>query len=166
MNSLNSCFISIMQLNSDLGKVVSKELIAEMQQKRSLRQNLMSSIVKKVPGSNKTKNVVIDEEEHQAMMKLIKKLMDKNNCYDLFQKAVVGGKRFFEDKPIQKILEYKFNRRRLYDMYARCRFSVSMRSVDNELFVMLLLRSIELSREMFVLEIEQGLETIIPKELS
>jgi hypothetical protein len=51
-------------------------------------------------------------------------------------------------------------------MYARCRFSVSMRSVDNELFVMLLLRSIELSREMFVLEIEQGLETIIPKELS
>jgi hypothetical protein len=45
---------------------------------------MVTNFVKKVPGSSKTKKVVVDEEEHQAMMKLIKKLMDKNNCYDLF----------------------------------------------------------------------------------
>ena len=41
-----------------------------------------------------------------------------------------------------------------------------MRSVDKELLILLLLKSIELSKALFVMEIEQGNETIIPKEWS
>ena len=35
-------------------------------------------------------------------------MTDKNNCYDLFQKAKVNGKRIYEEKSAYKALRYKF----------------------------------------------------------
>jgi hypothetical protein len=43
-------------------------------------------------------------------------MTDKNNCYDLFQNAVVGTRRMYEEKPVMKMLRYKFDKRYLKNM--------------------------------------------------
>ena len=162
---MTSCFLLIMQLNIELGKVNSTQLVENLNKKKKQKKVKEAIIVKK-KGSKKAKMIKIDEEQHEQFSKVIKKMTDKNNCYDLFQNAIVGNRRMFEEKPVIKMLRYKFDRRNLMNMYGKLRLIISLRAVEGELFILLLLQSIKLAKEIFVLEIEQGLETFIPPELS
>jgi hypothetical protein len=43
---------------------------------------------------------------------------------------------------------------------------LSLKAVKGELYLLILLKTIELSKQIFVLELEQGLAVFIPRELS
>ena len=108
----------------------------------------------------------MNEEKHKKMQKLIQKMTDKNSCYDLFQYARVNGMRIYEEKPVIKIMQYKFDMGLWSRLYIKIRLILSLRAVDGELFIMLLIWSIDVAKRLFVMEIEQGKETFIPAELS
>jgi hypothetical protein len=93
-------------------------------------------------------------------------MTDKNSCYDLFQYARVNGMRIYEEKPVIKIMQYKFDMGLWSRLYIKIRLILSLRAVDGELFIMLLIWSIDVAKRLFVMEIEQGKETFIPAELS
>jgi len=100
------------------------------------------------------------------MQKLIKKMTDKNSCYDLFQYAKVNGKRIYEEKPVIKIMKYKFDMGLWSRLYIKIRLILSLRAVEGELFILLMIWSIDAAKRLFTMEIEQGKETFIPAELS
>ena len=96
----------------------------------------------------------------------IDKMVDKNRCYDIFQMAKVGNLRMYEPKTIKKRLEFKFERNNRVDQYLRLKLVLSLGAVRGEFLIKIFLRIINLAKEIFVLNIEQGQEVFIPLELT
>jgi hypothetical protein len=67
----------------------------------------------------------------------IKKMMDKNNCYDIFQESMVGNRRMYEEKTVIKRLRYKFDKRALKEIYDKLDIILGLRAVSKELFILL-----------------------------
>jgi len=64
------------------------------------------------------------------------------------------------------VIEFKKNRHSLSAKFERIKLILNLKAVDKVLFIKLLLKKIELAKEIFILEIEQGQEVFIPAELS
>jgi len=80
---------------------------------------------------------------------------DKNKCIDIFQNANVDGEYLYnKDSSIKSLIGYKFQLKSRMNMLRKLRVIISMKLVKYELYIKVLLKSINLQKELFVLEIE------------
>jgi hypothetical protein len=99
-------------------------------------------------------------------MQKIKKMTNKNSCIDMFKDVVVNDVPLFDDKTFKNFLQYKMNNNFLLDQYEKLNLILNFRAVRGLTFLKLLLKRIEMAKEVFVLNIEQGEEVFIMKDLS
>ena len=71
----------------------------------------------------------------------------------------------FSQTQISKV-QYKYTKSIKSELARKINFLTKIKSVDGILFIKLKLKLIQLRKEIFLLEIEQGEEVLIPQELS
>ena len=119
-------------------------------------------VVIQEPG-RKQRQKVIDPEHG----KLVTRCFAKNNCRDIFLEAEVeDGVRMFQEKSVVQRIKFKFKITQKRDQYMKLRFMILLNAVKGELYLQVLLRSMKLVKEIFILEVEEGTEVFIPRQLS
>lgn len=126
--------------------------------------------VKKV-GIRAGKVKTFDPQQVQKCGRKIKQLFRKDKCKDIFEDAAVVTKlgnelRLYEAKDIQKKMYFRFKESAKQDLYLKLKLLLSMKAINGELFLQVILRCIQLQKEIFLLEVEEGREVYIPQELS
>lgn len=99
------------------------------------------------------------------MVKL-RKLTNRNTCFDIFQKTEVNGVRIYCEKPIQNVIDFKMKREYMTSLYEKMKLVSRFQSLKGVTYLELILKRIELIKELFLLNIAQGDEVVIPDELS
>lgn len=70
------------------------------------------------------------------------------------------------EKPIQNVIEFKMKRENLLSMYQKIVLLSKFQTLKGQTFLELILKRQELIKELFLLNISQGDEVVIPDELS
>ena len=70
------------------------------------------------------------------------------------------------EKTLQKKVFYKLTKSIKNELYSKIQFLTLMKAVDGILFIKLKIKQINLKKELFLLDIEQLDEVMIPKELN
>ena len=79
---------------------------------------------------------------------------------------LVDKLKIYETRSLKKSLQFKFNKNILNMQIVKLRLLTQIGVLDGIFLLNLLKRKINLAKEVFVLEIEQGQEVFIPLELS
>jgi hypothetical protein len=72
----------------------------------------------------------------------------------------------FQQKNKAQISRYKIRRSFLLKQYNKVKMLMDLRILKGLFFIEILLRRIKLAKQIFVLDVEQGQEVFIPKDLS
>ena len=118
------------------------------------------------PKTAKTKEIVVDAQANLMKFNKIRKMTDKNSCMDMFKDVKIDDVGLFEDKTFKNYLTFKMNNNYLLDQYEKLNLIINFRAVRGLTFLKLLLKRLEMAKELFVLNIEQGDEVYIMKDLS
>lgn len=77
--------MTIMELNMELGKIDSIPDLDVAKKRFQVTKQMRKVFIRDKNGNKKLKmKQVQDEAEKEAFTKLVKKLLDKKNCYDIF----------------------------------------------------------------------------------
>ena len=98
----------------------------------------------------------------------ISKIQGKDKCYNLFQNTKVREYKMYNPKVTSKFVKYKSLKLRKTALLTKIRFLIILRAFSGYgqcVFLDLLLLEKSLSREIFLLDVEQGDEVRIPKEI-
>ena len=95
----------------------------------------------------------------------------KNKCIDIFRNAVLYDKegnpfKMYEVKSHKKFLEVKMQKAQLSLNIRKIQLVLGLNCAQGMMFVKVLLKKINLVKDLFLTEIEQGNEVYIPKDLS
>lgn len=118
----------------------------------------------------KTKAVKIDPEMNEVHAANIRIIADKENCLDIFRDVMTvladkeqdGHSKTNE----RKFLKDKISRNSREKTIIKLNMVIKLRAINGIAYLRCLLRKIQIAKELFILEIEQGAEVFIPKELS
>ena len=113
------------------------------------------------------KNFKINFDRNKTKEKEIVKILEKEQCLDIFKDAVVDKKtELFKDSNHQQFIKYKFKRKGREIQYNKIKLFMNMKLIGGIVYCKALLKRIQIAKELFVLEIEQGQEVLIPSDLS
>ena len=71
-----------------------------------------------------------------------------------------------KERSIRNLINYKFQLKSKRRMYVKLKTILAIRAGKTEMFIRVLLKCIQLQKELFVLELEQGQQVFIPNELN
>lgn len=96
-------------------------------------------------------------------VKRIKALLNKDTAFDIFQDL-----NFAQEKTIDysKLINYKNNRLYKSNQFNKIKILLNMRAVQHILFLKLAIAKIKIAKSLFVLDLEQGNEVFIHKDIS
>ena len=57
-------------------------------------------------------------------------------------------------------------RQSLMNLYSKCKILINFKAIKNELYIKAALMKLQVAKELFVLDIEQGSEAYVPPELT
>jgi hypothetical protein len=92
--------------------------------------------------------------------------MKKNECNDIFRDIRQNKSVIFEQKDYKRFLDNKINYKSRKILFNRLNLYLKLGILSESVYIMVLLRRIELSKELFIIELEQGKEVFISKDLS
>lgn len=84
----------------------------------------------------------------------------------MFTDVKIGKERMYEAHSIRSGITFKLRRQMLTEMIAKINLILRLRVLQDIFFIKALLMKFELSKRLFVLEIEQGQEVYIPEDMS
>ena len=93
-------------------------------------------------------------------------MKDKSKCVDMFVKLQLDGNHVYDQQPQIDLIEFKSKKLKLEKIINKIKFIKGFNILKGEMYNFLLLRLIEVQKELFVLDVEQGNEIFIPKSLS
>ena len=108
----------------------------------------------------------IDQNQNQMLVNTVNMMTDKSKCIDLFCKLKLDDDYVYDQQPHNNMFEFKSKKRIIEKMINKIKFVKCFDILKGEVYNFLLLRLIELEKELFVLDVEQGNEVFIPKTLS
>ena len=91
--------------------------------------------------------------------------MNKDNCFDLFQTTKVNDVNMYPEKPVYSLIKYKVNKQQKEVQYMRLKLLRTIGAFKGLTLIEILLNEIRLAKEIFLLDIAQGDEILIPREL-
>ena len=111
-----------------------------------------------------------DQEDSDESVYADKDALDKifrhNKCFDIFQNIKINGQKMFGDQTRKKFVKYKTQRIETEDQIEKINLILSLKAVQDEAYLKIVLQRIEFARKIFIMNIELGLEVLIPKLLS
>mmetsp|Transcript_14114 Transcript_14114/g.21992 ORF Transcript_14114/g.21992 Transcript_14114/m.21992 type:complete len:146 (-) Transcript_14114:533-970(-) len=110
----------------------------------------------------KETKVMIDHNKNRFSIDYIMNCTNKNKCLDIFTEIRMGQK----SKRYKKMIRQKFTRKFKEMIYNKINLVIGLKAIRGLVFLRVLLKKIELARELFLMDIEEGLEVFIPKDLS
>ena len=92
--------------------------------------------------------------------------MNKNTVLDIFREQQQDNlSAQFERKNLKRSLDFKIQTRKLKMHYNRLRFFQGLNILKGRLYLEAQLKRISISKQLFILELEQGTEVFIPPDL-
>lgn len=162
----------IIRLNMELGHVKNKALEDSIKKKdreesqKEKAMNVCEEIQVKRKEDGIIKKHMINHHENHAKKNKIIVMLDKNNCFDIFQNSKTESDHFLEQVQYKEFLKYKFNKKNRQKLYQKLMLMMKVGALHSQLFTIAILQLIKLSKEVFMIDLEQGYESFIPKELS
>jgi hypothetical protein len=95
-------------------------------------------------------------------MARVKNMMDKNKCSDVFYDL----EKTIAKKDVTKYLRYKYMVNNAVKQFQKLQVLMSMGCIKGEMYILVMIEIIRLSKIIFVQQIEQGLAVFIPKKIS
>ena len=92
-------------------------------------------------------------------------MVDKTTCFDIFYNAQIDGKRMTEKLSNHKKLNFKLERKHLKKQLSTLNMLQSIKTFSGVFLIMAILKRIEISKKLFLIDIEQGREVFIPTDL-
>lgn len=124
-------------------------------------------VQKFVGGMGIKKSVQIDTQKNEQTMAKIQEIMKKERCIDIFRDAFVKNEKEANDMlRIQRATIYKFRIRSLQQQFDKIKMLLQMRIIKGSMYLMLILKKIETSKQIFMLEIQSGKDVFVPQDLS
>mmetsp|Transcript_2861 Transcript_2861/g.4446 ORF Transcript_2861/g.4446 Transcript_2861/m.4446 type:complete len:200 (-) Transcript_2861:1415-2014(-) len=122
--------------------------------------------VKKANGKMEIKE--IDYHKNMQIIAQIQDIMNKNKVIDIFPPQKFDQKQDLvnENMNFNRIIRYKREKNRLLYEINKLKILINLKAIRRAIFIKVLLLKIDLIKQLFVLELEQGLEVFIPPELS
>lgn len=112
------------------------------------------------------KKRMISDNKSKAMMSKLQRITNKNNCFDVFQDVKIRDIKVYPEKPITGVVRYKVVRANKHSEYQKLKLIRGVGCFQGLTFIEILLKQISLAKEIFLLNLAQGDEIIIPEELS
>ena len=105
-------------------------------------------------------------QNFEAIKNNFKNILKKNECNDIFKDICKNKTLVYEQKDYSKFLKSKIKVKSRRIMLDKLRMLLNLKLLSGVVFIQTLLRRIELTKEIFVSEIEQGKEVFICSDLS
>lgn len=97
----------------------------------------------------------------------IKEILRKDKVMEIFKDVMVNkAESLFSNQNIATFVAHKFKRKINQIRYAQLNLFINLRLISGPRYIEALLARIRLSKEMFLLDLQQGMEVLIPYELS
>lgn len=97
----------------------------------------------------------------------IKEILRKDKVMEIFKDVMVNkAESLFSNQNIATFVAHKFKRKINQIRYAQINLFINLRLISGPRYIEALLARIRLSKEMFLLDLQQGMEVLIPRELS
>jgi hypothetical protein len=95
----------------------------------------------------------------------IEKIFKHHKCFDIFQNIRINGQKLFGEQSRKRFVKYKNMRIETEEQLEKINHILSLKAVHDEAYLRLVLMRIHLARQIFIMNIEIGLEILIPKHL-
>lgn len=97
----------------------------------------------------------------------IQQILRKDKCVEIFKDVKFpGDAEVLQDTNIRNFVTYKFKRKIKQIQYNTLNMMISMKLINGPRFIESILKKIQLVKDIFVMDLEIGQETLIPRELS
>ena len=97
----------------------------------------------------------------------MRQMMIKEKCIDIFKHAKLDNDTRIQEKLSEKkYLELKLSKHKMNYQVNKLRMIMKFQLLKGEYFLQLMLKKIKVATQLFVIEIEQENEVLIPRELS
>ena len=141
----------------------------KLQMKKQIDEQ-QSNIEKfKVRINGKEKEKTIDKDKQGQALSILSKIQNKNKCDDIFKYTIVDedkNLRMYQKMTQQQYAQMKIDRVKKQLIWNKIQTVKSLKCVNGILFIKLSLEQINISKQLFTTDIEQGSEAYIPKMLS
>jgi hypothetical protein len=107
----------------------------------------------------------MEANEHNNIQINIRAIFNKNNCFDIFKNTKLDGEHIYEPMLNRQRLSLKLQKAVLSRHYQKIALIIRLKAVDRILLIRARLKLIELATNIFMLDVQQGQESFIPKEL-
>ena len=87
--------------------------------------------------------------------------MNKNKVADVFFELETNVAK----KNVRKFLKYKYVKNNTRALYEKLNLLLSLKAIHGELFLLILIKKVELAKKIFVIEVEQGQAVYITNEI-
>ena len=114
--------------------------------------------------------VDIDSEKNMKIMKKLMKMNDKDNCYDIFKNSRVENngefERMYETKSNGRYFRDKTNKCNSNLLMSKIKLLLGLKCFTGILYIKAQLKKIVIAKNLFAMDIQDGHEVFIRKELS
>mmetsp|Transcript_32321 Transcript_32321/g.49476 ORF Transcript_32321/g.49476 Transcript_32321/m.49476 type:complete len:294 (+) Transcript_32321:729-1610(+) len=125
-------------------------------------EQCVEDITYKKNGIVRTKR--IDLQETNEFMNQIQQVTNKNKCFDIFNNIRRGTSLSKQNN--KKFIKTKFERNFKEIIIRKIKLIIGLKVMSGITFVRAIMKKIDLQKELFIMDIEEGLEVYIPTELS
>ena len=112
----------------------------------------------------------MDQKGKINLMKLnLQSQKKRSKCFDVFQDFKLNNYKMYEFKPARNLVIYKIKRNKLSQFFEKIRLLkglMGLSSLRRTILIEIMLKEIWIVKQIFILDIEQGNEVIIPPQLS
>ena len=101
-------------------------------------------------------------------MDRLTKICDRNKCFDLFSRVKIGNNRMYKWRSIKKLVQYRVEMQKAFELRSKMQLLKYLKAFvgfGRTTYMELVLKEIELSKEILILDLELGTEAIIPTQL-
>ena len=107
-----------------------------------------------------------EEIEYTAKHRKIKQIFAHSKCFDIFKNIRINDRSLYGEQSKERFVRYKSKLCELVEMLNKLNLVIQLKAVRDEVYIRIIIKRIEISKEIFSMNIELGLETFIPKILA
>ena len=151
-------FLNMMELNSI--KLKNQDLLDSLKEKSSTlpKAREYARVVKR----GKAEWRVIDSNKNKFNVDYVQNCTNRNKCNHIFNEQRMGKL----DGKYKQFVKAKFQRKLKEVILNKINLILSLRAVTGLVYLKVMLEKIQLARQLFIADMQEGGEVYIPKELS
>ena len=107
-----------------------------------------------------------EEDEAAAKSRKLVQIFAHSKCFDIFKNIQINNRSLYGEQSRERFVTYKSRLSENVEMINKLNLLIQLKAVRDEVFIRVCLKRIETAKDTFIMNIELGLETFIPKVLA